>query len=254
MANEFAADSRESMVIYLYRWRLRPEKIGQFEKNWAFITEQLLNNSGSLGSRLHVGSDGIHYAYAQWPNQRTREQAKFDSEEMKEASAQMSDAIDEAFPAVILNPIRDYLEAPAVMAFSDNVPALNQVTIGSQNLEESIYFYKKLNLNLIVKSSNYARFECPNGTTLSLELLKSGELPGHSAIYLEHPRLDEWVLTLKNKGIVFEQEPENRNWLWREAWLKDPFGNRICLFYAGKNRKFPPWRISDSRPDQLGIK
>jgi hydroxymethylpyrimidine/phosphomethylpyrimidine kinase len=34
-------------------------------------------------------------------------------------------------------------------------------------------------------------------------------------------------------------------WLWREARLRDPSGNEICLYHAGANRRFPPWRIKD---------
>ena len=34
--------------------------------------------------------------------------------------------------------------------------------------------------------------------------------------------------------------------LWREARLRDPSGNPICLFAAGANRLNPPWRIQES--------
>jgi hydroxymethylpyrimidine/phosphomethylpyrimidine kinase len=43
---------------------------------------------------------------------------------------------------------------------------------------------------------------------------------------------------------VFDSGPEDRSWLWRESWLRDPAGNRLCLFFAGKNRRVPPWRVS----------
>ena len=26
-----------------------------------------------------------------------------------------------------------------------------------------------------------------------------------------------------------------KSWLWREAYLRDPDGNKICLYYAGEN-------------------
>ena len=38
--------------------------------------------------------------------------------------------------------------------------------------------------------------------------------------------------------------PTDQSWLWREAYLKDPDGNLICLYHAGANRRFPPWRIA----------
>lgn len=41
----------------------------------------------------------------------------------------------------------------------------------------------------------------------------------------------------------FDTPPTDQRWLWREAYLKDPAGNRICIFHAGENRRYPPWRI-----------
>jgi uncharacterized glyoxalase superfamily protein PhnB len=110
-------------------------------------------------------------------------------------------------------------------------------------MAQSISFYQKLELLLIVQSSHYARFECPNGSTLSLELAHNNNQGNTAAIYLEHYDLDKWIEILKRRGLIFEAEAEDKSWLWREAWLKDPFGNRICLYHAGKNRRFPPWRI-----------
>jgi uncharacterized glyoxalase superfamily protein PhnB len=62
-------------------------------------------------------------------------------------------------------------------------------------------------------------------------------------IYFEHERLDEWVLRLKAAGIAIEQDPVDQPYLWREAVLRDPSGNRIKLYRAGRNRRHPPWRV-----------
>ena len=51
---------------------------------------------------------------------------------------------------------------------------------------------------------------------------------------------------LKTAGLQFESEPQDQPWLWREAYLRDPAGNRICLFRAGANRQNPPWRMDDA--------
>ncbi|MDX1509696.1 MAG: VOC family protein, partial [Woeseiaceae bacterium] len=48
--------------------------------------------------------------------------------------------------------------------------------------------------------------------------------------------------TLGLRQIV-DSEPEDQRYLWREAYLSDPAGNRICIFHAGRNRRFPPWRL-----------
>ena len=62
-------------------------------------------------------------------------------------------------------------------------------------------------------------------------------------IYFEVADVDRTVLELKDKGIAFESEPTDQRWLWREATLKDPAGNPLCIYHAGDNRRYPPWRI-----------
>jgi len=124
---------------------------------------------------------------------------------------------------------------------------LNQITIPSLDLEQSVPFYEKLGLILIVKSlPYYARFECPNGTS-SFSIHQTKELPKGKGIYVyfECENLDEHVENLKNIGIQFELEPTNQSWLWREARLKDVDGNQLILYYAGDNRLNPPWRINN---------
>jgi len=122
---------------------------------------------------------------------------------------------------------------------------LNQITVPSLNVENAIAFYEKLGLQLIVKSlPNYARFECPDGnSTFSIHLVD--KLPQGTGVYVyfECDNLDEKVELLKNKGVKFDQEPVDEKWLWREARLKDLDGNQLILFYGGKNRLNPPWRI-----------
>lgn len=124
---------------------------------------------------------------------------------------------------------------------------LNQVTAPANDLDASIAFYVLLGLRLIVKSSHYARFELPKGeATFSLHLAE-GEIARANApqIYFElsDSELDREVARLKAVGVVFENEPKMQTWLWREAWLRDPAGNAICLYHAGENRRFPPWRL-----------
>jgi predicted enzyme related to lactoylglutathione lyase len=121
---------------------------------------------------------------------------------------------------------------------------LNQITISSNKVVESVQFYKKLGLVLIVDSiPRYCRFECSNGATFSIH--ETIETPENNSIviYFECENLDVKVAELKEQGIEFETEPTDQRWLWREAYLKDPNGNQICLFYAGENRLNPPWRI-----------
>jgi len=125
---------------------------------------------------------------------------------------------------------------------------LNQITVPSLNLAKAVPFYEKLGLVLIVKSlPHYARFECPNGTaTLSLHQTDERSKGLGIWMYFECENLDHQVELLKQKGIEFEADPEDQNWLWREARLKDLDGNQIILYHAGENRRNPPWRIEST--------
>lgn len=120
---------------------------------------------------------------------------------------------------------------------------LNQITLPAKDLKKAIRFYQQLGFTLIVDSPHYARFECPDGhATFSLSL-ESKPLSNGAVIYFEHEDLDQWVADLKEKGVAFDQEPTDQSYLWREAILHDPSGNKIKLYWAGENRRFPPWRV-----------
>lgn len=122
---------------------------------------------------------------------------------------------------------------------------LNQVTLPAVDLQRSIAFYRALGLRLIVESVNYARFELPSGTsTLSLSVVEQLATDGAGVhVYFECSDLGTRVDTLKASGIAFDNDPIDQPWLWREAWLRDPAGNHLCLFRAGVNRRNPPWRL-----------
>lgn len=65
-------------------------------------------------------------------------------------------------------------------------------------------------------------------------------------IYFEVDDVDATVNKLKDAGLKFDSEPTDQEWLWREAYLKDPSGNSLCIYHAGQNRRYPPWRIEES--------
>ncbi|MCM2680287.1 VOC family protein [Echinimonas agarilytica] len=119
---------------------------------------------------------------------------------------------------------------------------LNQVTLPVRDMKAATDFYEKMGFNLIVDTPHYARFECPMGeSTFSLALEPNLTHQG-VVIYFEHPKLDDWVNELKRQGIEFDQMPTDQRYLWREAMLHDPSGNKIKLYWAGDNRLNPPWR------------
>lgn len=121
---------------------------------------------------------------------------------------------------------------------------LNQVTLPVQNMSEAVQFYLTLGFTQIVDTPHYARFSCPEGdATFSLSLESDATL-NPTVIYFEHEALDELCDTLSQKGIEFEQMPTDQRYLWKEAVVKDPSGNKIKLYWAGENRLNPPWKVS----------
>ncbi|MEH6559122.1 MAG: VOC family protein [Oceanicoccus sp.] len=121
---------------------------------------------------------------------------------------------------------------------------LNQVTVQSTNIHESIEFYKGLGLILIVEDDHYARFEFPKGnSTLSVHFTAESKL-SNTVVYFEVSDVVKTVSELKAQGFIFSQDPQKEPWLWHESRFQDPSGNEICIYSAGKNRKNPPWRVS----------
>jgi catechol 2,3-dioxygenase-like lactoylglutathione lyase family enzyme len=125
---------------------------------------------------------------------------------------------------------------------------LNQVTVPCDDLGASIAFYRQLGLRLIVNSPpDYARFECPVGNaTFSLHRAPHVSDSG-IVVYFELQDLDAKVRGLTAAGVQFEAEPQDQPWLWREARVRDPAGNQLCLFQAGENRRNPPWRLPEDQ-------
>src|SRR5690625_924343 len=120
---------------------------------------------------------------------------------------------------------------------------LNQVTVGSTDIDRSERFYRLLGLRLIVKTDDYLRFECTAGdSTFSVERVSAVPAGGQWRFSSEtNHRAGQYQ---RVGGLVeFSQPPRDMPWLWREARLRDPDGPPLCLFHAGETRRNPPWRL-----------
>ncbi len=124
---------------------------------------------------------------------------------------------------------------------------LNQVTLPAIDVERAIAFYCGMGFRLIVRSlPNYARFECEQGgATFSVHRTDTAASDHGAIVYFECDNVDSKVEELLNHGYQFDQLPRDEPWLWREARLRDPSNNVLCLYRAGKIRRFPPWRVQD---------
>ena len=107
----FHADLRggnRTVIVILYRWRLHPGAEKDFVQAWSRVSD-LLRSRGSLGSRLHQGSDGLWYGYAQWPSAQARKEAFALGSVDALAGQQMQAAIAECLPEIVLDPVADYI-------------------------------------------------------------------------------------------------------------------------------------------------
>jgi catechol 2,3-dioxygenase-like lactoylglutathione lyase family enzyme len=125
---------------------------------------------------------------------------------------------------------------------------LNQVTLAVHDIKLAVEFYKKLGLTQIVGNDHYARFSLPDGDatfSVYLDTEKQG-LDCRGVVYFEHENLHQLVADLKAADIEFTQDITMQTYLWEEAALTDPSGNKIKLYWAGENRLNPPWKLEAS--------
>ena len=123
--------------------------------------------------------------------------------------------------------------------------AFNHAMIYVQRVEPAVAFYSALGFRVIEKvrggnSPVYARLRAPRGnSTIALHLLGEG-VNSVSAegvrLYFEVKNLDALCRRLAASGIVFSQMPKQMPWGWRHAYLKDPDGHEVSLYWAGAKR------------------
>ena len=98
-----------SAFCAIYRWRLHPGSEDTFVQAWSRITQLLLAERGSLGSRLHRGPDNIWYSYTQWPSAAAKAEGLARTSVDPEAWQQLRESIAESLPELIREPISDFL-------------------------------------------------------------------------------------------------------------------------------------------------
>lgn len=125
------------MFVVLYRWRLHPGAEEGFIQSWSKVTE-LLKARGSLGSRLHRGSDGLWYGYAQWPSADARAAAFAAGSVDPVAMTRMGEAIAESLPEVVLDVMSDYIVAQPTLE-------TQRLQLRLAALSDAAFFVKLLN-------------------------------------------------------------------------------------------------------------
>lgn len=85
----------------------------------------------------------------------------------------------------------------------------------------------------------YARLRAPGGDgTIALHMAGPGTSLASEGVrlYFEIRELDEFCRKLQAKNFYITQLPRMMPWGWRHAYLNDPDGHEISLYWAGENR------------------
>ena len=85
----------------------------------------------------------------------------------------------------------------------------------------------------------YARLRAPGGDgTVALHMAGPGTSLASDGVrlYFEIRELDDFCRKLQAKHFYITQMPRMMPWGWRHAYLNDPDGHEISLYWAGENR------------------
>jgi catechol 2,3-dioxygenase-like lactoylglutathione lyase family enzyme len=138
-------------------------------------------------------------------------------------------------------------KSPAVVPAPETGEKLtfNHAMIYVKDVERALRFYHDLMGFRVIEdfryegSSVYARLRAPGGDgTIALHLAGPGVPLASDGVrlYFEIRDLDGFCRKLQQKGFYITQMPRMMPWGWRHAYLNDPDGHEISLYWAGENR------------------
>ena len=127
----------------------------------------------------------------------------------------------------------------------DGKLTFNHAMIYVKDVSRALGFYRDLLGFKLIEDFRYdgvpvyARLSAPGGDG-TIALHQAG--PGASLVsegvrlYFEVRDLDDFCHKLVRKGFYITQMPRQMEWGWRHAYLNDPDGHEISLYWAGEMR------------------
>ncbi len=121
----------------------------------------------------------------------------------------------------------------------------NHAMIYAKDVQRALDFYRNwLGFKLLEDFKYegkvvYARMHAPGGDgTIALHQAGPGASVSSDGVrlYFEVRELDDFCRRLQKRGFYFTQLPTMMPWGWRHAYLNDPEGHEISLYWAGENR------------------
>ena len=127
----------------------------------------------------------------------------------------------------------------------DGKLTFNHAMIYCKDVERGVRFYRDLMGFKLIEdfryegTAVYARLHAPGGDgTIALHQAGPGASLASEGVrlYFEVRDLDEFCRKLIQKGFYITQMPRMMPWGWRHAYLNDPDGHEISLYWAGEIR------------------
>jgi predicted enzyme related to lactoylglutathione lyase len=134
--------------------------------------------------------------------------------------------------------------APAISADEGRL-TFNHAMIYAKDVARAMAFYRDLMGFKLIEDFRYegipvyARLRAPGGDgTIALHQAGPGASIASEGVrlYFEVRDLDDFCSKLQRKGFYITQLPRMMPWGWRHAYLNDPDGHEISLYWAGENR------------------
>ena len=121
----------------------------------------------------------------------------------------------------------------------------NHAMVYAKDVQRALGFYRDLlGFKLVDEFRHegkpvYARLRAPGGDgTIALHLAGPGTSLASDGVrlYFEIREVDDFCRKLQAKGFYITQMPRMMPWGWRHAYLNDPDGHEISIYWAGENR------------------
>ncbi len=135
--------------------------------------------------------------------------------------------------------------APVAAPADDGKLNFNHAMIYAKDVGRSLQFYRDWMGFKLIEDFRYeghpvyARLRAPGGEgTIALHQAGPGTPLSSEGVrlYFEVRDLDDFCRRLQKRGFYLTQLPRMMPWGWRHAYLNDPDGHEISLYWAGLNR------------------
>ena len=135
--------------------------------------------------------------------------------------------------------------SPAVSSSVAGKLTFNHAMIYVKDVNRALAFYRDLLGFKLIEDFRYdgvpvyARLRAPGGDgTIALHQAgPSASLVSEGVrLYFEIANLDDFCRKLIQKGFFITKMPRMMEWGWRHAYLNDPDGHEISLYWAGEMR------------------